>query len=107
MQFELLGGLMDDPSRASQLIDRNPAIVSAHEILEDGISDRAERLIDTNSAAVRTRYSLEAMAGRLENIFEVGDAIYRGESERIPLTPENHAAVIQRYLRPENLRLIF
>ncbi len=107
MQFELVGRLMDDPARASQLIDRNPAIASAHEILEDEAPGRAERLIDTNRAAVRARYSLEAMAGRLENIFEVGDAIYREKSKRIPLTPENHAAVMQRYLRPENLRLIF
>jgi glycosyltransferase involved in cell wall biosynthesis len=107
MQFELAGGLMDDPVRASQLIDRNPAIASAHEILEDDMSDRAERLIDTNRAAVRARYSLDAMAGRLENIFETGDAIYTKKHERIPLTQENHAAVMRRYLRPENLRLIF
>lgn len=107
MQLELLGGLMDDPARAGRLIDRNPEVASAHEILENADPDGVERLIDSNRAAVRERYSLKATAKRLENIFEMGDSIYRKKCRRIPLTPENHGAVMQRYLRPENLRLIF
>ncbi len=107
MQIELLDGLGKEPELAHRLIDRNPAVGAASEVLENLSSGPVEDLIESNRAVVRARYSLEAMARRLANLFETGDSLYRAECKSAPLTPENHAAIIRKYLAPENVRLIF
>jgi glycosyltransferase involved in cell wall biosynthesis len=107
MQLELMDRLIGDPAAATRLIDRNPAIASSQGMIENNDRDRMERLIEKNRMVVRTKYSLEAMAKRLENIFEIGDSLYQKECARIPLTAEKHTLVMQRYLQPGALRLIF
>ena len=107
MQIELLDMLIDNPTAITRLIDLNPAIPLSHKAIENSESGRFKRLVDTNRAVVQTKYSLDAMARRLENIFEKGDSLYQEKSERIPLTVEKHISIMQRYMQPEGLRLIF
>lgn len=108
MQIELLGLVAEDPELAGRLIDRNPAVRTTHTLLEGCASGSdITELVETNVQAVRKRYSLEAMAQRLEHLFEIGDSLYRNKSEGISLTPENHNRIMQRYRAPEHVRLIF
>jgi glycosyltransferase involved in cell wall biosynthesis len=107
MQFEMLDMLIDDPAAITRFIDRNPTIALSHKAIKNGRSDRLERLIETNRAVVQKKYSLDAMVRRLENIFEKGDSLYQETCERIPLTVEKHTSIMQRYMQPEGLRLIF
>ncbi len=107
MQIELLDRLRDKRELADRLIERNPAIGASFEILENLASEPVESLIESNRAVIRARYSLEAMARRLEILFATGDLLYREECERVPLSRENHAAVMRRYRVPEHMRLIF
>jgi glycosyltransferase involved in cell wall biosynthesis len=107
MQLELMDRLQGDSAAMTRLIDRNPAVALAYGITDYRGFDRLEHLIERNRTVVRTKYSLEAMAKRLENIFEIGDSLYRQECERIPLTVDKHALVIQKYMQSERIRLIF
>jgi hypothetical protein len=103
MQLELLDRLADDPALADHLIDRNPLVGHTFRLLTDCAPD----LIEKNRAAVRSKYSLEAMALRLENLFELGDSLYKRECTCVPLTSANHEALIERYHTPEYMRLLF
>ncbi|RJP69585.1 MAG: hypothetical protein C4532_10590 [Candidatus Abyssobacteria bacterium SURF_17] len=103
MQFELLDRVAVDPLLRRRFIDRNPAVEAAFRLLTEGPSE----LIETNRAVVRSKYSLAAMAQRLESLFELGDSLYTKGSPPAPLTEKRHAAVIERYRTPENVRLLF
>jgi hypothetical protein len=107
MQIELIDRLRGESGSAKRLIDRNPAVVTAYEILENLTSEPVESLIGSNSGVTRARYSLDAMAQRLKNLFETGDSLYRSEFGRVALTPENHEAIMRKYHSPEHMRLIF
>ena len=107
MQIELIDRLRDESGPAKRLIDRNLAVVAAYGILENITSESVESLIGSNSGVTRARYSLDAMAQRLKNLFETGDSLYRSEFGRVALTPENHEAVMRKYHSPEHMRLIF
>lgn len=102
MQEELLDRVSDEPALAERLVERNPKVNEMFRLLQNRRSD----LIETNRAIVRSKYSLQAMARRLENLFEYGDSIYRRESISIPLSAERHAALVERYRRPEKVRLL-
>jgi len=108
MQVELLGLLDENPELAGRMIDRNPAVRATYNLLEDCASGPNETdLVKKNAEVVRSRYSLQAMARRLEHLFEIGDSLYRKRSECVSLTPENHERIIQRYRAPEHMRLLF
>jgi hypothetical protein len=103
MQLELIARLNNEPALADGFIDRNPAVSATFRLLEH----HDPGLIETNRAVVRTRYSLKATASRLENLLEMGDSLYRKQSECVLLEPERHAAVIERYRTPARMRLLF
>ncbi len=107
MQLELIDKLDSDLPFADRFVERNPAVARSLEIIGNRDSQAVERLINSNAAATRRSYSLKATAERLKNIYRAGDSIYMNADEPKPLTAENHAAIIQRYQHPENLRLIF
>jgi glycosyltransferase involved in cell wall biosynthesis len=107
LQLEMLDALIEDPSAITRLIDLNPAVALSYEAIANSTSDRLQRLVDTNRSVVQSKYSLDAMARRLENIVEHGDSLYREDCVQIPLTVEKHALTMQKYVQPEMLRLIF
>lgn len=103
MQYELISRLETEPGVASLLIGRNPALSATFSLLKD----HDPELIEANRAVVCSTYSLNAMARRLANLFELGDSLYRKQCDCIPLERESHAAVIERYRTPASLRLLF
>ncbi len=103
MQLELLDKVAIDHAFAARMIDRNPVIGDMFQLLEEG----AAGMVENNRAVVRSKYSLEAAARRLETLFALGDSLYGQKSEPVSLTHERHAAIIERYHKPENMRLIF
>ncbi len=103
MQLEQLDRLAGEPALGGRFIDRNPAVGTTFRLLDDGASD----LIERNRAGVCSKYSLEAMARRLEHLFELGDSLYRKPCASVSLGPESHAALIERYRTPERIRLLF
>lgn len=103
MQFELIDSLLHDRSLATRFLDRNPVVTEAYGLLRRPPPE----LIESNGDVVRSRYSLEAMARRLENLIARIDSIYRQPCEAVELTAERHAAVINRYRSIQNMRLLF
>jgi glycosyltransferase involved in cell wall biosynthesis len=103
MQIELLDRLVAQPTLAGRMIDRNPPVGATYRLLEQGDAD----LIERNRSVVRSRYSFSAMAARLENLYALGDSLYREHCECPQPSAEGHMAVIERYRTPEHVRLIF
>jgi hypothetical protein len=103
MQLDVLDKLTHESSVANGIIERNPSVLNLFRLIRDGARDLVER----NRAIVTTRYSLQAMAQRLETLFEVGDSLYRSSHKPVSPTEASHAAVTGRYCSAENLRLLF
>ncbi|RJP16123.1 MAG: hypothetical protein C4520_19095 [Candidatus Abyssobacteria bacterium SURF_5] len=102
MQRDLIARCASDVSVADKLIDRNPAVGATVKLL----TDPARELIEKNASVVRSRYSLEATARRLEHLFAIGDSLFREELQSSVPAKENYAAVLEKYRKPHRIRLL-
>lgn len=102
MQLELLARCRESTAISDRLISRNPVVPAMFKLIENCPT----RLIEKNQDAVRKHYSLEAMARRLEHLFEIGDAIYTEKITPVTPRPEDHSAVIAKYHAPDKTRLL-
>jgi glycosyltransferase involved in cell wall biosynthesis len=97
MQLDVIDGILKAPALADRLLDRNPSLKRTIGLL----AEHPTELVQKNQDAIRTHYSLQAAARRLESLFEAGDSQYKGAR---PL--EDHAAVLRKYRTPERIRLL-
>jgi glycosyltransferase involved in cell wall biosynthesis len=102
LQFEMIFRCLETPALADRLIERNPVLAGMLKLLEACPT----RLIEKNRQAVRTHYSLEPMARRLEHLFEIGDLVYLENAFSVIPRPENHLALIRKYQDSRKRRLL-